>query len=83
MKKYEKIVGLKTIWLAFVRRWKTILLITVPAIVITVLISQLFVPKKFQSSASFLNNVSLNTTTHNAAQLQIQKEAASYLALES
>ena len=75
MEKYEKAIGLKTIWLTFVRRWKIILIIFVPAALATLIVTQFFIPKQYQSSASFLNNASLTSTTHNAAQLQIKKEA--------
>ena len=84
MEKYEKAIGLKTIWLTLVRRWKIILIIFVPAALATLVVTQFFVPKQYQSSATFLNNANLTATTHNAAQLQIQKEetltkAVSYL----
>lgn len=75
MEKYEKAIRLKTIWLTFVRRWKIILIIFVPAALATLIVTQFFIPKQYQSSATFLNNANLNATTHSAAQLQIQKEA--------
>ena len=82
MEKYEKTIGLKTIWLTFVRRWKIILIISVPAILATIIVTNFFVPNRYQSSTSFLNNANLNATTHNAAQLQIQKEATLQKAIE-
>ena len=82
MEKYEKAIGLKTIWLTFVRRWKIVLIIFVPAALATLIVTQFFIPKQYQSSATFLNNANLTATTHNAAQLQIQKEATLNKAVE-
>ena len=82
MEKYEKFIGLKTIWLTFVRRWKIVLIIFVPAALATLIVTQFFIPKQYQSSATFLNNANLTATTHNAAQLQIQKEATLNKAVE-
>ena len=75
MAKYEKTISLKTIWLTFVRRWKIILIIFVPAALATLIVTQFFIPKRYQSSVTFLNNASLNATTFNAVHFQIQKEA--------
>lgn len=75
MEKYEKTIGLKTAFLTFIRRWKIILIIFIPSFVLTVVITQFFIPKQYQSSATFLNNTNLTATTHSSAQLQIQKEA--------
>ena len=82
MEKYEKTIGIKTIWLTLVRRWKIILIIFVPATLATLIVTQFFVPKQYQSSATFLNNANLTATTHNAAQLQIQKEVTLNKAVE-
>lgn len=75
MEKYEKTIGLKTLFLTFVRRWVIVLIIFIPASLATLIVTQFFVPKQYQSSATFLNNANLTATTLNAAQLQIQKEA--------
>ena len=75
MDKYEKSIGLKTIWLTMVRRWKVILIVFVPAIITTLIVTQFFIPKQYQSSVTFLNNSALNATTHSAAQLQVKKDA--------
>lgn len=74
MEKYEKTIGLKTIWLTFVRRWKIILIIFVPATIVTLLVTQLFIPKQYQSNATLSNTSNLNAGTHSAVQNQIKKE---------
>ena len=74
MKEYEKTIRLKAFWLTFIRRWKVILIILVPTAIITLFISQVFVPKQYQSTAVFLNNSNMTATQHSSAQLQIQKD---------
>lgn len=74
MEKYERTIGLKTIWLTFVRRWKILLIIFVPATIVTLLVTQLFIPKQYQSSATLSNTSNLNAGTHSAVQNQIKKE---------
>ncbi len=74
MERYEKAVGLKTIWLTIIRRWKIILCVFIPAAILTVFITQLFIPKQYQSTATFLNDAKLNTTTFNDVQLEVKKE---------
>ena len=75
MNKYEKTIGLKTIFLTFARRWRVIFIIFIPSIIVTLLVSLVFIPKQYQSSVTLFNGSSLNTTTHNAVQLQIQQDS--------
>ncbi len=83
MKKYEKLISFKTLWLLFVRRWKIILVIFVPALLATFVVTQFFVPKQYQSSASLFNNTASNTQTHSSIQLGIQKEKTLTKAVQS
>ena len=83
MEKYEKAINLKAIWLTFVRRWKIILIIFVPAALATLIVTQFFIPKQYQSSATYLNSANLTATTNSAAQAQIQKEETLNKTVES
>ena len=74
MKKYEKKVGLKTVWMTIVRRWKIISLIFVPAVLITFLITQVFIPENYQSNATLLNDTNLTSASHDAIRSKIQNE---------
>ena len=73
MQKYEKTIGLKTLSLTILRRWKAILIVFIPSSIIVLIVTQFFIPKQFQSSVTLLNNTNLNATSFNAVQLQIQK----------
>ena len=75
MEKYEKTIGLKTIWLTFIRRWKIILIIFVPAALATLIVTQFFVPKQYQSSAVFYNDAPSNAQTYSGIQQGIQKDS--------
>ena len=46
---YEKAIGLKTIWLTLVRRWKLILTIFVPIGLVVVIATQLVMARSYQS----------------------------------
>lgn len=74
MKQYEKNIGLKAIWQTINRRWKIILATMIPIAFVTVLVTQFFIKKTYQSSISFINNANLSTTQHSQIILQIQKE---------
>ena len=74
MEKYEKTIGLKTVWLTFVRRWKIMLTIFIPSALVTLVISLFFVPKQYQSSAIYLNNATSSANTYSGIQYQIQKQ---------
>ena len=50
--KYEKTIGLKSIWLTFVRRFKVILFVFVPISLVTIIFTQCFIKKSYQSSTT-------------------------------
>ena len=62
--KYEKQIGLKTIWLTLVRRWQLILCIFVPISLLSVLVTQAFMTKTYQSGfdITFSTNISGSLT---------------------
>ena len=62
MNNYEKSIGLKTIWLTIVRRFKYILLIFVPLLLVTFLVTQFGITKNYQSSVTFLRTSSTIAT---------------------
>lgn len=73
MEKYEKTIGLKTIWLTIIRRYLAIFLVFIPIAAATVIYTQLVMKKSYQSSTTFINNTNLNQTQHSQIALQITK----------
>lgn len=66
MKKYEKTIGLKTVWLTIVRRFYYILFVFVPIALASLLVTSFAIPKTYQSSVTVSK-----TTVFLAAQHQI------------
>ena len=52
MEKYEKTIGLKTIWLTIVRRFLVIFAVFIPIALATVVYTQFFMTKTYQSSVT-------------------------------
>lgn len=50
---YERLIGLKTIWLTIVRRFKVIFIIFIPIALASVMYTQLFMTKTYQSSVTY------------------------------
>lgn len=73
MEKYEKTIGLKTIWLTIIRRYLAIFLVFIPIAAATVIYTQFVMKKSYQSSTTFINNTNLNQTQHDQIALQITK----------
>ena len=72
MEKYERTIGLKTIWLTIIRRWKIILVIFIPTALASLVVTQFIIKKTYQSSATFLNNADLKSG-HASIQHKMQK----------
>ena len=64
MNNYEKSIGLKTIWLTLVRRFKYILLIFIPLALVSLLVINVGISKNYQSSVTFTKTSgTINATT--------------------
>ncbi|MBO6280352.1 MAG: hypothetical protein J6M95_02090 [Bacilli bacterium] len=65
--KYEKSIGLKTIWLTFVRRWKSILLILIPLAAISFAAVKILIKPTYSSTVSITKNAAaaLSAADHN------------------
>ena len=53
--KYERTIGLKTIWITFIRRFKIIFLIFIPAALASVIFTQFLITKTYISSTTYYN----------------------------
>ena len=53
MEKYEKNIGLKTVWLTIIRRFLVIFAVFLPIALATVVYTQFFITKTYQSSVSY------------------------------
>ena len=64
MNNYEKSIGLKTIWLTIVRRFKYILLIFLPLLFVSFLVTNFGITKVYQSTVAFTKTSgTINATT--------------------
>lgn len=72
MEKYERNVGLKTIWLTFVRRYDVIVFIFVPVLLVSALVTQVILKKQYYSEVV----VSKSTIITNEQYQNIQTAAS-------
>lgn len=82
MENYEKRIGLKTIWLTFLRRWKVILTIFVPVALATVIFTQAIMTRRYSSSYTLKNNSDLDSGGYNNVASVIQKAETINAAVE-
>lgn len=82
MNNYNKIIGLKTIWLTFVRRWKVILIIFIPIVLASVISTQFIMTKKYRSSYTLDNVGVLSNDTYNKIAFIIQRAETINAAVE-
>jgi capsular polysaccharide biosynthesis protein len=59
MKKYERSINFKTLFLTFVRRFEIMIILFVPIALGTIIYSQFFIKKEFKSDISFMNYYSV------------------------
>lgn len=81
---YEKAIGLKTIWLTLVRRWKLILTIFVPIGLVVVIATQLVMARSYQSGitisrAQFDQTYYTNTIQPSIRHTDVTNQAAQSL----
>lgn len=82
MESYEKRIGLKTVWLTIVRRWKVILIIFVPIALASVVLTQAIMTKKYKSSFTLSNVTNLDNNGYNKVVATIQKTETINAAVE-
>lgn len=64
MEKYEKIIGLKTIWLMIIRRFLAIFAVFVPILLATIVYTQFFITKTYQSSISLYRSGAITVSQY-------------------
>ena len=75
MQKYENTIGLKTIYLTFVRRFRLILLIFVSIVSVSFIVTNFFIKKTYQSSSTITKEVVFTANHYQNAQLTIKSES--------
>jgi capsular polysaccharide biosynthesis protein len=74
MEKYEKSIGLKTIYLTLVRRFHIILLLFVPIALGSFIVTNLIMKKTYQSSSTIAKTTAFTAAHYQNAQLTIKNE---------
>lgn len=74
MEKYEKSIGLKTIYLTLVRRFHIILLLFVPIALGSFIATNLIMKKTYQSSSTIAKSTAFTAAHYQNAQLTIKSE---------
>ena len=64
MEKYEKIIGLKSIWLTIVRRFVVAIIVFAPIALATIVYTQFFITKTYISSGTFSTSSDINTQAY-------------------
>lgn len=72
MEKYEKFIGLKTIYLTLIRRFKLIILIFIPVAIAAFIVTQFVMTKTYSSSATTSNANVYNQERYNNVMLAIK-----------
>ena len=73
MDKYERIIGLKTIWTTIVRRWYVFFMIFIPVALISYIVTDKMLTKTYVSSVSFSRGAgtTISTAQHTVMQTYI------------
>jgi capsular polysaccharide biosynthesis protein len=74
MEKYEKAIGLKTIYLTFARRFHIILLLFIPIALGSFIVTNLIMKKTYQSSSTIAKTTAFTAAHYQNAQLTIKSE---------
>lgn len=73
--KYEKRIGVKALWKTIIRRWRILLVIFVPIAMISIITTQLILPKKYSSNFTLNNNyVNLDNSNYEKVVAVVKKE---------
>ena len=62
MNNYEKSIGLKTIYLTIIRRWKIILFLFIPIALVSFVVTNFFMTKTYQSSVTVSKDTAFSAT---------------------
>jgi capsular polysaccharide biosynthesis protein len=74
MERYEKSIGLKTIWLTIVRRFLTILVVFAPIAIATVVYTQFFIKKTYTSSVTLTADKDITAAAYSSFPIVVKSE---------
>ena len=83
MGNYERIIGLKSVWLTIVRRFVIILIIFIPISLVSVAYTQLFMTKTYLSSITLLSDKDISPTGYTPLPSAVKSEKVAKAAEES
>ena len=62
--KYERLIGLNTVWLTIIRRFVVIFTVFIPIALATIIYTQFFITKTYQSTASLFRSGAISTSQY-------------------
>ena len=74
MERYEKSIGLKTVWLTIIRRFLTILVVFAPVAIATVVYTQFFIKKTYSSSVTLTADKDISVAAYSSFPIVVKSE---------
>ena len=76
MQKYERVIGLKTIYMTLLRRTEAILVLFFAFALASFIVTNFFIPKEYTSTAVYTNNAAITQPVYTLMQNEIKSDLA-------